>query len=116
MNKLIAAAGAACLIFATAASGPSARAVETRSVIVEHADLDLSNEADVRTMLRRIRAAAERVCRRASDYRDLLGRREYFECVRAAADGAVAALGAPLVTALHEGGKSDQRRFARASD
>ncbi len=70
-------------------------------LVVSYADLDLSSEAGVRTLDRRIRTAVVQACGPVSDY-DLAGKNQVRDCqdetlalARAQRDVAIAAAGGP---------------------
>lgn len=84
-------------------------------VRVAYGDLNLSHPAGAQTMLNRINEAASRVCGGIPHPRELMEKRFYRTCVRAATDNAVAQLNAPLVTALHTGQPITDPRFARTN-
>jgi UrcA family protein len=93
---------AAVLALGIAAGGhaASARDIGTPSVKVKYADLDLTSEAGARAVLQRIHSAAKSACADRSD--DIFDRYYlWVPCVAHATNRAVAALGAPLVTALN---------------
>jgi UrcA family protein len=94
------AAGMATGSAATAEAAPPA-GMETRSVPVRYADLDLSREAGVRALYDRLRSAASRACG-TFDNRDLAGRKYWQSCRDAALADAVGRLGNERVAALHQ--------------
>lgn len=63
---------------------------------------ELRNPAGARRVYAQIRLIAGQVCE-AQDGAGLERKALHASCVRTTVDGAVAKLGAPLVTALHEG-------------
>jgi UrcA family protein len=72
---------------------------------ISFADLNLTNPAGAKALLRRIRSAAGNLCQ--PEWDDIFDSyRSYGACVKEATDTAVAHLGSPLVTALN--GRSDQ--------
>ena len=84
------------------AAAQSSSGSEQASQRISYTDLNLASEAGARVMLHRINRAAKSVCGLEPD--DLLdGRVQYFACVHATVDKAVARLQSPLVTALNGG-------------
>ena len=83
----------------------SARTVNLSAETVSYADLDLSSHDGARVLLKRIDYAAKRVCGPEPMISPLMPavRSQYKRCLDEAADNAVAAIKAPLVTALHTG-------------
>ena len=78
----------------------AAIAADAGKITVNYKDLDLSREADAKTMLQRIKDAAERIC----DLRgtaDLLTKSAREACVKDTVNDAVASLNSPLVAALN---------------
>lgn len=75
---------------------------------VRYDDLNLDNPAGVAVLLRRIRAAAGRVCGPEPDRADLARPAIYRDCVSHAQDGAIAALNRPLVTVAYQGHQQPQ--------
>jgi len=86
--------------FAMDAEAASATDVETRSVAVRYADLDLNKDAGARTLYQRLRNATREACG-TSDPRDLRSRAAVRECRAAALTDAVTRLGNERVAALH---------------
>jgi UrcA family protein len=76
-------------------------ATEPAQVSVSYADLDLSRRAGAETLLARLQAGAGRVCGTEQGKRTLPERKLQSACLKQAMDGAVARIGAPLVTALY---------------
>lgn len=98
MSRIITAA-VACLGAAFAASAAHAEGrQDVRHITVRYADLDLSRDQGVETMLRRIDIAARRACDAPQGRVTLQERQAFRACVDAATDNAVVALSAPLVT------------------
>ena len=104
---------AATLVIAGFAAIAPAQAEALPEVRVPYSDLNLSNPAGAQAMLRRIKAAASRVCGGYPDTREITEKRLYQRCVKMATDQAVAQLNAWLVTALHTGGQPTDPRVAR---
>lgn len=72
-------------------------------VSVRYDDLNLSNPAGAKALLKRLERAAERLCGHRPDLRFIDRRRIFRQCVEPAVADAVERLDAPLVTALHAG-------------
>jgi UrcA family protein len=72
---------------------------------VTYADLDLSTKDGAQTLLKRIDDAALGICGPAPVHSSLTPTANtlHERCLREAVDGAVAKIGAPLLTALHTG-------------
>jgi UrcA family protein len=74
--------------------------------VVRYDDLDLSREADARTLLKRLEAAAEDACGRRPSLRgnrpglETFLKADFHDCRAAAINNAVLALKAPVVTRL----------------
>lgn len=95
---------ALALAFGTAAGGTAtADQFETFSRTVRFSDLDLAKERDARTLLRRIRSAADYVCSGGLGARDPAAHldRHYRACFRKATDQAVIDVGNPMVSSLY---------------
>jgi UrcA family protein len=92
---------AVTVVFALAAA-PSADASTGDAIHsrrVSYSDLDLTRDRDVRALYRRLRTAAQDVCRYGAapeTYSE--------ECARAALDASVARVNAPALAALHREG------------
>ena len=102
--------------FATnAEAAPPAGSVETRSVAVSYADLDLNRGAGVQALYQRLRVAAKRACG-SYDTRDRIGRASVQACREAALTDAVARLGNERVAWFHSAGgrgaKAPRQRIA----
>lgn len=95
---------AAFAVAATAQAAPApSRASDDGAVVVSVTDLDLGQPAGAQAALRRIRHAADTVCGGAPHPAELDRGSLYRACMSDAVGDAVAALGAPLVTALNTG-------------
>lgn len=117
MTNPIPLAALAALAIAAAAQPAASRetaAGATVSARIALGDLNLDSRADAKTLLRRIRQAAESLCGPVAD--DLLDNRwQYSRCVIGAVDRAVARLDNPTVTALNGGrGRAASVRLADA--
>ncbi len=100
MKSLLTLAAAAFALVAvpTVAQGPASAGAQ---LVVSYADLDLSSEAGVRALDRRIWTAVEQACGAVSDF-DLAGKNQVRDCqdqtlalARAQRDHAIAAAGGP---------------------
>lgn len=110
MNKtLISGALLALTLSGAALAAPQGATVAVRATA---RGLDLTQAADARTMLRRLDTAAMAACG-ASTFSAQEVRREARRsgCYKAAMQGAVDSLGAPVVTSLYQG--AEQRYAAR---
>jgi UrcA family protein len=94
----LAAAALALVAAPAAAQGPASA---NAPLVVSYADLDLSSEAGVRALDRRIWTAVEQACGAVSDF-DLAGKNQVRDCqdetlalARAQRDVAIAAAGGP---------------------
>jgi UrcA family protein len=85
-------------------------------VTVQYQDLDLSNRDGATILLRRIRAAADKVCS-SFDRRDFLAKSQFRECTRTAVSQAVSAVGEPELTAAYSSkvGPTSQSRLEGVS-
>jgi UrcA family protein len=105
MRPLLLSAAAA---FAFAAAAPAQPPAQLRGdTVVRYGDLDLSREADARTMLKRLDSAAVEACGRRPTLRGSRPGLETFlnadfrNCHGEALANAVSALKAPMVTRLY---------------
>ncbi|MBI2993911.1 MAG: UrcA family protein [Gammaproteobacteria bacterium] len=80
---------------------PAARNMKARTVIVNYADLDLSKEAGIVTLYRRLNTAARQVCGNR-DLRRLEEVKDWKRCNKTALEGAIDQVGNARLTALHE--------------
>jgi UrcA family protein len=97
---------AAALILAAAILAPSAAAQSPRqatSIMVSHADLDLSARAGAQTLLRRMKSAAAKICGERPLPRQIAATVRHTACTSGAMKSAVEALDIPTVTALFKG-------------
>lgn len=79
-------------------SDRSATALETRTYVVRFADLDLSHEAGVKALYRRIRSAADSVCAPLGDARLLARQAQWRTCRDRAIADAVARIDQPMLS------------------
>jgi UrcA family protein len=93
---LIAAATFATASFSIAHADTS---IEPRSVTVRFADLDTTNVQGAAVLFRRIRSAAESVCKDLRPDRQLGLMQQYDNCLRVALGNAVAEIDRPMLTA-----------------
>ncbi len=96
MRTLLAAAAFAIAAFGAAAPA-HAWTDEAAPVKIRHADLDLATQADAKIMMSRIGRAANTMCRTPEF---MQGYSERAACKRDIAEQAVAALNAPMLTAM----------------
>jgi UrcA family protein len=73
----------------------------TYSVKVTHGDLNLETEAGAATAMNRIEQAAGRACGKALSARQIKATKLHQECVAGATHQIVAAIDAPVLTALY---------------
>jgi UrcA family protein len=100
--RFVIAFGIATLTFGAASTHasdliPSEAASQT---VVGYTDLNLSKEADVRTLYTRLQRASERVCGDNYDLRDLRAKSYYDDCYAKALARAVSAVNHSGVTAM----------------
>lgn len=103
MTGLISAAATVGTFIAYADDGPrpAARNIETRSVTVSYADLDLTKEAGVKSLYQRLRTAARQVCGN-KDSRYLEDVKDWQRCHDSALETAVNNVGNVRLTAVHQ--------------
>ncbi|MGH8218184.1 MAG: UrcA family protein [Steroidobacteraceae bacterium] len=97
---LLAAAAGVVLLTATPLRATAAPAVDVPWVAVSYGDLNLATEHGTRTLLERIRSAANEVCARVPDDRDLARFEMHTRCVRQAIARAVRQVGNPHLGAF----------------
>lgn len=99
--RFVVAFGAAALSFgvATAHADAITDAVPVKTV-VDYADLDLSQDADVQALYTRLRKASERVCGDNKDLRNLRMKRLYDACYQDSLARAVDNVGHAAVKAV----------------
>ena len=89
-------------VAALAISGiAAASSPDVRSVVVRYGDLNLNSQADVASLHKRIRNAAESVCSEL-DNRALVWRDVYEQCVSEAVSSAVTQVANPNLTNFHK--------------
>jgi len=95
------AAGAGAVLFAAAPLAANAGpATDAPSVAVSYGDLDLQTEHGARTLLQRIRLAAQEVCPQVRDNRDLSRVEARILCLHQAVARAVQQVGSPRLAAV----------------
>lgn len=102
----------AAITVATASLGAASAEPADRSVTVavSYADLDLSNVEGVKTLSFRLKRAIDQACGRPHDSASQTLRNKIRTCRVNAMENAVAAINAPLLTAMHKDG--DVQRYA----
>ena len=99
--RYVVAFGVAALACGAASAHPSAQSeAEIAKAVVNYTDLDLSQEADVRSLYARLQRASERVCGDYKDLRSLAMKRSYDACYRQSLSRAVDAVNHSAVTAM----------------
>jgi UrcA family protein len=97
ISVILAASGLALTLAAPAQAETAGRQVEVR-----YGDLDLTGETGAEILLRRLEAAAARVCDAGNtSFRDFRAVRAARACAQDALSKAVASVDAPLVQSLH---------------
>jgi UrcA family protein len=92
----------AALAFGVAAhAGDVTTGAPAHQTVIRYSDLDLSKDADVRTLYSRLQRASDRVCDQNSDGRDLRMRRVYDACYQDTLARAVESIGHSAVTAMY---------------
>lgn len=81
---------------------PAFAAENGETAQVRFADLNIATPEGAKTMLRRIRAAAESVCGEPGPVYDLALQDQYANCVKSTMTQAVSRLNAPLVTLAYQ--------------
>jgi UrcA family protein len=99
--RFVVAFGVAALSCGAVSAHPSAQAdVESAQTVVSYTDLDLSKEADVRSLYARLQRASARVCGEYKDLRSLSKKRSYDACYQESLSRAVDAVNHSAVTAM----------------
>jgi UrcA family protein len=108
-TKTFAAAVAPVLLGAVLAAGSAFAAPAAPTLHVSYADLNLSNPADARTMLHRIRQGAASVCAAVpgGSGTSISAIDQFNACYRTTVSRAVASLGAPAVTQAYNSSGRD---------
>lgn len=101
--SLIAAIAVSAAAVAPASSDTGAH---SRSMAVAYADLDLTRVDGVKTLSIRLKKAIDAVCGRSHDSASVTRVRQIKACRAEAMSAAVAAIDAPLLTALYETGET----------
>lgn len=107
LASFLAAMTVAVASIGAASADPVDRSV---TVAVSFADLDLSNAEGVKTLSFRLSRAIDQACGRTHDTASQTLRNKIKACRVNAMDSAVAAIDAPLLTAMHKDG--DVQRYA----
>lgn len=94
-------AATAAIASIPASAGSAEKTVQTKDVVI--AGYDLSEIADAKTVLRKIKRAARQVCSLPGETRSLRERVEQRACEKVAIEAAVKDLNAPVVAYVHEG-------------
>jgi UrcA family protein len=95
--------GVAALSFgagAAQADDLSAAATDTAKTVVGYSDLNLSNDADARSLYERLQRASARVCGDYKDLRSLAAKRSYNACYQESLARAVDEVNHSAVTAM----------------
>ncbi len=101
MNKLSTLVFATCAALSLVSMSASARdEIVTKSEVVRFGDLNLSSDAGVRALYKRIRQAARKVCSQANDSVHL-EQRNFRACQDKAVADAVGKVNRPSLTAMH---------------
>ena len=100
--RFVVAFGVAALSCGAASAHPSAKVgdEETAKAVVNYTDLDLSKEADVRSLYARLQRASARVCGEYKDLRSLSMKHSYEVCYQESLSRAVDAVNHSAVTAM----------------
>jgi len=104
---LLGACGTGTTLAAHAGEAADPNRVATR-VVVSYADLDITNEAGVRTLYARLRWAAEKACGGEPSSRQLAQQADYRACYDRVLDKSVHRIDSDTLQALHA--KRDGRR------
>lgn len=95
---------ALCLTIGAQQASAEAEFEDFRSITISYSDLDLTRQAGIETLYKRISSAARAACGPASLHKYdafLSSRKAWRECVDRAIANAVAEIGEPKLTALH---------------
>jgi UrcA family protein len=99
--RVVAAFGVAALTFgAVSAQASDQSDAATAKTVVNYTDLNLSNEADVRSLYARLQRASARVCGDYKDLRSLAAKRSYNACYQESLARAVDEVNHSAVTAM----------------
>jgi UrcA family protein len=100
--RYVAFSAIATLGFGVAAhAGDAATATGAKETVIRYSDLDLSQDADVRTLYSRLQRASNRVCDLNQDGRDLRAKRLYQACYQDTLGRAVDNVGHAAVKAMY---------------
>ena len=104
VNKLAALTGLMAITLlqfsSAAAEGVAESGADNRAVVVQYDDLDLTRDAGVQALYRRLQNAAERVCG-SYDVHVTRTRQAWIDCVETTMTRAVDELGRTKLAALH---------------
>jgi UrcA family protein len=99
--RFVVAFGVAALSFGAASAHASDQSdAAIAKTVVDYSDLDLSKEADVRSLYARLQRASNRVCGDNKDLRNLSMKRVYDACYEQSLSRAVDAVNHSAVTAM----------------
>lgn len=98
--RCVAACAVTALYFGVSHAGEPTAAADRAQTVISYTDLDLSKEADVRTLYGRLRRASDKVCGEYGDLRNLRMRRLYDACYQDTLARAVDSVGHAAVKAL----------------
>lgn len=99
--RFVVAFGVAALSCGAASAQPFAQSdMGTAKAVVNYTDLDLSQEADVRSLYTRLQRASARVCGDYKDLQTLAMKRSYAVCYQESLSRAVDAVNHSAVTAM----------------
>jgi UrcA family protein len=99
--RYVVAFGVAALACGAASAHPSEQSdADQAKAVVNYTDLDLSNQADVRSLYARLQRASARVCGDYKDLRSLAMKRSYEVCYQSSLSRAVDAVNHSAVTAM----------------
>jgi UrcA family protein len=99
--RFVVAFGVAALSCGAASAHPSAQNdAQMAKAVVNYTDLDLSKEADVRSLYARLQRASARVCDDYKDLRSLAMKRSYEVCYQESLSRAVDEVNHSSVTAM----------------
>lgn len=99
--RFVVAFGVAALSCGAASAQPvSQNEAESAQTVVRYTDLDLSKDADVRSLYARLQHASARVCGQYNDLRSLAKKHSYDVCYQESLSRAVDAVNHSAVTAM----------------
>jgi UrcA family protein len=98
--RFVVAFGVAALSCGAASAQPVAQSDASTQTVVNYTDLDLSKDADVRSLYARLQHASARVCGEYNDLRSLSKKHSYDVCYQESLSRAVDAVNHSAVTAM----------------